>query len=309
MKMTFKPFFKEKSGTIYKLLSESYGQFLKDNPECRESWRRNWRDYDDDVSSHPKTVGNCGFFSYADGKLIGFASFDTRGQNGRVIVGHNCVLPAFQGKGFGHLQLRELLRVLQCRGFQKAVVTTGGHQFFAPAIHMYKRCGFRETGRFAKDKASGLRTIELVCDLSITVRPAERKDFGRVLMLFKQLWPGKALNRKRQEVIYQAMQKSDGYELLCAERESRVVGFASVSIQYNFWQEGSIAHITTMIVDKTCRKQGIGSRVIGEIQEIARNRGCGNIELESAFHRLQAHSFYEKMGFDKRAFFFSKNVD
>ncbi len=87
---------------------------------------------------------------------------------------------------------------------------------------MYKNRGFRETGRGVTDKASGLRAIELECDLSITVREAEKKDFGRVLTLFKQLWPGKVLNRKLQEAIYQEMRKSDGYKLLCAERSGTI---------------------------------------------------------------------------------------
>ncbi len=119
MKMTFKPLYKEKASTIYRLLSESYRKFLKDNPECRESWQRDWRDYDADVSSHPETVGKCGFFSHAEGKLIGFASYDPRGNNERAIVGHNCVLPAFQGKGLGSIQLQELLRILEQRGSKK----------------------------------------------------------------------------------------------------------------------------------------------------------------------------------------------
>ncbi len=37
MKMTYKPLYKEKASTIYRLLSESYRKFLNDNPECRES--------------------------------------------------------------------------------------------------------------------------------------------------------------------------------------------------------------------------------------------------------------------------------
>jgi hypothetical protein len=38
----------------------------------------------------------------------------------------------------------------------------------------------------------------------------------------------------------------------------------------------------------------------------ARRQGCKRIELDSAFHRAQAHALYEDLGFEKRAFLFSK---
>ncbi len=303
--MMFKPLSSENSGTIYRLLSETYEKFLKENPIYREAWRSNWKEYDSAVHLHPDTVGACGFFSYVDGKVVGFASFDPRGNTGRVVIGHNCILPRFQGRGYGTRQMCELLRVLKQRRFRKAVVTTARVEFLAPALRMYRFCGFKEIRR-STDPVSGLKTIELECDLSVNIRRARKNDFKQVLALFRQLWPDKDLNRERQEIVYNAMLESEGYELLCAERKNRVIAFASVSIQHNFWQEGQIAYITTLIVEDGYRQRGIGSMLICEIQEIARRSGCKKIELESAFHRERAHSFYEKMGFEKRAYFFSK---
>lgn len=36
--------------------------------------------------------------------------------------------------------------------------------------------------------------------------------------------------------------------------------------------------------------------------------GCKRIELDSGFHREQAHKMYEHIGFNKRAFLFSKEI-
>ncbi len=63
-----------------------------------------------------------------------------------------------------------------------------------------------------------------------------------------------------------------------------------------------------MIVDEKHRRSGIGKLFMNRISEIARSKGCSKIELESAFPRVEAHAFYEKMGFEKRAYFFSKDV-
>lgn len=144
--------------------------------------------------------------------------------------------------------------------------------------------------------------------MNATVRKAEKEDFDHIPELFRQLWPGKSLNRDRLLSVFQSMMTSDNYELLCAEKDQRLVGFASLAVLQNFWQEGPILYITTMIVDEKHRGKGVGKALIARITEIAKEKGCAKIELESAFHRGDAHSFYEKMGFEKRAYFFSKNV-
>ena len=41
---------------------------------------------------------------------------------------------------------------------------------------------------------------------------------------------------------------------------------------------------------------------------IGLKKGCKSIELDSAFHRILAHEFYEKNGFIKRAFEFSLDL-
>jgi hypothetical protein len=32
------------------------------------------------------------------------------------------------------------------------------------------------------------------------------------------------------------------------------------------------------------------------------------LELDSAFHRTNAHAFYDKLGFEKRAYLFTKEI-
>ncbi len=140
------------------------------------------------------------------------------------------------------------------------------------------------------------------------IRKAGKEDFDRIIDLFMQLWPGKSLNSDKLLNVFQRMKASDDYELLCAVKDDQLVGFASLAVLQNFWQEGLIMYITTMVVDQKHRGSGIGKSLIDRITEIAKEKGCAKIELESALHRVDAHSFYEKMGFEKRSWFFSKNV-
>ena len=68
-------------------------------------------------------------------------------KKGVAEIGHNCVLPEFQRRGFGKRQVLEVLRRLQEKGVRKACVSTGEDPFFLPAQRMYLACGFREVER------------------------------------------------------------------------------------------------------------------------------------------------------------------
>jgi len=48
---------------------------------------------------------------------------------------------------------------------------------------------------------------------------------------------------------------------------------------------------------------------LNAIIAIAKERGCTRIELDSAFHRKEAHQFYERNGFGNRAYLFLEIID
>lgn len=133
-------------GVIADLLGRSYAQMLAEDPEHWGPERANWAEFDRQVFENPDTIGRCVFVTCVDGEPVGLASFDPR-QKPVGIVGHNCIVPEFRGRGLGRAQIQEVLRQLRERGFARAVVSTGQQEFFAPARRMYESCGFRETGR------------------------------------------------------------------------------------------------------------------------------------------------------------------
>jgi putative acetyltransferase len=73
--------------------------------------------------------------------LIGFGSWDPRGFP-TARVGHNCILPAYRGNGYGTAQLKHVTTMLRDAGFERAIARTGAIAFFGPARRMYERCGF-----------------------------------------------------------------------------------------------------------------------------------------------------------------------
>jgi GNAT superfamily N-acetyltransferase len=144
--------------------------------------------------------------------------------------------------------------------------------------------------------------------MDITFRKVKVEDFKSVFILFGQLWPGKELNHDELFRVYQRGLTSGNDEYLCAVDNKKIIGFCALAIVNNFWQEGYIGYIYAMIIDEAHRGKGIGAQLLQQAYEEAKERGCKKLELDSGFQRLQAHQFYEKNGYLKRAFLFSKDI-
>lgn len=79
-----------------------------------------------------------------------------------------------------------------------------------------------------------------------------------------------------------------------------------MTIKNNLWQEGFLAHLDELVVNSAHRGCGLGSQLLEAMISLAKERGCVRVELDSAFHRTEAHAFYECRGFENRAYLFSK---
>jgi ribosomal protein S18 acetylase RimI-like enzyme len=144
--------------------------------------------------------------------------------------------------------------------------------------------------------------------VDVVIRDSKIEEFNEVFSLFKQLWPSKNLNFNDLFTVFTRGIQSNNDKYICAEVDNRVIGFCAVSIANNFWQEGYIAYIYAMIVDEAYRSNGIGKSLLEEAFTIAKLNNCKKIELDSGFPREKAHKFYEKIGFEKRAYLFSKDL-
>ena len=140
----------------------------------------------------------------------------------------------------------------------------------------------------------------------VVIERCEAADFQGVFGLLRQLWPGKELERDTLRQIFEQAVRARSRVLLQATAEGEVVGFGSMTLKMHLWHGGLIAWIDELVVNERHRGLGVGKLLLEYLVELARERGCRAVELDSAFHRLGAHAFYEEMGFEKRAYLFCK---
>ena len=137
------------------------------------------------------------------------------------------------------------------------------------------------------------------------IRPALATDFDAIFPLFVQLWPTKPIDREALRTVFARGAASETDALLCLEEENHIVGFCAYAIVNNLWQEGQISYVYAMVVDEGCRGKGYGTLLMNEVIADSRRRRMKRVELDSGFPREKAHAFYERLGFEKRAYLFS----
>jgi GNAT superfamily N-acetyltransferase len=143
-------------GTIFELLSQSYRGLLELFPDQRAQLTMAWQETDEFACrTYGTRVARCFFLSTVGDVLVGMASFDPRLLPARAIVGQNCVLPAHRGRGFGRAQIEHVISLIHTTpDFAASTiieVTTGSHEYFAPARRMYRSLGFVEAARASSD--------------------------------------------------------------------------------------------------------------------------------------------------------------
>jgi len=86
--------------------------------------------------------------------------------------------------------------------------------------------------------------------------------------------------------------------LLVARDGPAIVGIAAVVVYATpIWLK---ARIEDVVVDAAARGRGVGESLVKECIEVARRRGAGIVELQSARSREAANRLYPRLGFALR---------
>lgn len=77
-----------------------------------------------------------------------------------------------------------------------------------------------------------------------------------------------------------------------AELEGRAVGFAGADVP-----RPGVAELHRLYLDPLARGQGLGARLVTEVEAWARTRGAGTLELWSDVRFFHAHGLYSRLGY------------
>ncbi len=80
------------------------------------------------------------------------------------------------------------------------------------------------------------------------------------------------------------------------ETAGTVVGWIHIAVRH-LLETGTQAEIAGLVVDESCRGEGVGRLLMGCAEQWARARGCPQVCVRSNVIRERAHAFYEQLGY------------
>jgi ribosomal-protein-alanine N-acetyltransferase len=121
----------------------------------------------------------------------------------------------------------------------------------------------------------------------VELTPMRRRHLRQVLKIEAQVYP-----RPWSSTLFlqEMVRRSDRYYIV-ARHAAQVVGYAGLMIT------GPEAHITTIAVDPAMHRQRIGMKMMLDLVDEARSRGCRSVSLEVRKSNTGAQKLYEKFGF------------
>lgn len=124
----------------------------------------------------------------------------------------------------------------------------------------------------------------------IRVRPAVQGDLSRLLEIAKHSVTAAQWNQAEYARLF-APEVEQNRTVLVVEQEAEAEGFI---VARHLGQEWEIENIA---VNGPARRRGLGTRLLGEFLDLARNRGADQVFLEVRESNLAARALYEKWSF------------
>jgi GNAT superfamily N-acetyltransferase len=132
----------------------------------------------------------------------------------------------------------------------------------------------------------------------VIVRPAAPDDFAAVAKLLTLLGrPGLAPETTDTiKCVYEHCLSRDDAAPHVAEVDGEVVGFISLEFRQRLNRVSLQAWIPDLVVAESHRGLRAGKALLMRAFEIARERNCWSVTLESGAHRKIAHQLYKTSG-------------
>ena len=145
----------------------------------------------------------------------------------------------------------------------------------------------------------------------IRIRETTAEDLPRLLKFYSQLGmdDGQVLSLARAESIFLRISNYPDYRIYLAETDNEPVGTFALLIMDNLGHMGTpSAIIEDVVVSDSCRGQGVGQKMMTFATDLAKGKGCYKFFFSSNINRIDAHRFYENLGFEQHGYSFYLNL-
>lgn len=153
-----------------------------------------------------------------------------------------------------------------------------------------------------KPKAAPKPKPEPKPEPKLSIREAKPKDAEAMAVLIVTL--GYEVTAADIRTRLTALRKA-GLHALVAEK-GKLTGVLTTAITRVLHRPKPVGRISMLVVDEKARGAGIGTALVAEAEKRLAAAGCGLIEVTSNRKRLRAHTFYERLGYERTSYRFFK---
>lgn len=129
----------------------------------------------------------------------------------------------------------------------------------------------------------------------LRIRRAKVKDVDDVVLLLNELGYPNTNGLVRAKI--KKLSRSSANVLLVAEIGHKTVAIGHLHIAELLHQPGRLGRIMAFVVAVEYQKLGIGIKLVGQLEKIAKKLGCLKMEVTSGIQRKGAHNFYKRLGY------------
>ncbi len=146
---------------------------------------------------------------------------------------------------------------------------------------------------------------------SFSIREAVLDDLPVILEIYRELTedPEDKISIVEAGKKFEKIKSYPDYKIYVAEYRNKIIGTFALLIMDNIAHRGEPSSIVEDVaVKKEFQGKGIGKEMMKYAMIISRQKGCYKMVLSSHMRRIQAHKFYESLGFIKHGFSFCINL-
>lgn len=138
----------------------------------------------------------------------------------------------------------------------------------------------------------------------MTIKNAAPEDFSSAFDFIRTLWTYNTYEEETVRRVYlEVIANPNSFAFFLVEK-GIFRGFCHGDYFNTFWMSGLTCYVSSLITREEDRGKGYGVKLLDHARELAVQKGCKAVILNSGLPRTAAHGFYEHYGFEKSCYGF-----
>ena len=139
------------------------------------------------------------------------------------------------------------------------------------------------------------------------IRELQPDDYAAVAGFWRDLLGFASATDESVGRTLEKMSADRRYGTFVAEENGRVVGFITFVEVLSIDDPDGYLKINGIAVMPEYRRRGIAQQLIERVEHEARERGACSVGVATSFKRTGSQALFQKLGYEKAAFWFHKN--